>query len=355
MENKLPVPKGNQLLNITLGVVLLVIGVWMLIIGKTIILPLMIALFLSFILDPIVGLLHRWKIPLSISVLLTLILASIVLYLLGLLVFSNVQVFVKQFPQYQDRLVANLGDITQKLESWFGEPLNVQIWKKIDWIDTLQRYSIPKGVLASVGTFLTFFLKMLMVIVFLAYLLTGKRNLNKKILLAFQPERADQIISILENVSGQVQKYLGAKTIVSFITGTISIIVFYIFGLDFAIFWGFLIFMFNYIPNIGSIIASLLPVLFSLLQIGSLTVAFWLALIMGIIQFSAGNILEPRLMGRTLNLSPMIVILSLIFWGYIWGVTGLILAVPILATLTIVFENFPSLRFLAVFFRGKPK
>jgi len=353
MNKKSFVSDKNHLQNLTFGIVLLFLGVWVLIIGKTIILPFMIAIFLTFILDPVVSLLQRLKIPLGISVMLTLILAFIILYLFGLLVYANVQSFVGQFPVYQDKLLTTLSAFSQKVEIWLGEPLNIQMVKDINWIETLQRYSVAQGLLSSLGTFVTFIFKMLIVIIFIAYMLTGRRGINQKIKTAFQPEQSQRILLILDNVVGQVQKYLGAKTISSFITGVISIIIFYFFGLDFAIFWGFIIFIFNYIPNIGSIVASLLPVLFSLLQIGSLSTAIWLTFSMGILQFTVGNILEPRIMGRTLNLSPMIVILSLIFWGYIWGVAGMILAVPILATITIVFENFESLRFLSVFFRGK--
>lgn len=344
---------SNRLINISLGIIVIFLVVWVLIIGRTIILPFMIALFLTFILDPVVSLLTRWKIPVSLAVFLTILFAFIILYLLGMLVYANVQNFVEKFPEYEVQLRESLGNFSVNFEQWFGKPLTLQGWEEINWLDTLQSLSIPKRVLTSVGTFVTFVLKMLLVIIFIAYLLSGKRYISKKIYLAFPENQAKRIVTIIENVTDQVQKYIGAKTLVSFITGVISIIIFYAFGLDFAIFWGFIIFLFNYIPNIGSIIASLLPVLFSLLQFGSIPVAFWIMISMIILQLSMGNILEPRLMGRTLNLSPLIVILSLIFWGYIWGVAGMILAVPILATLTIIFENIESLKPLSVFLRGK--
>lgn len=349
------VESGNRLLNFTMALVLIFLGGWILILGKTIILPFMIALFLSFILRPVVDLLTRWKIPLPLAVGLTLIMAFIVLYLLGVLVYTNVQLFVGQFPVYQERLLHTLGNFTRQLEVWIGEPLNIQLWKKINWFDTLQTLNIPQNLISSLGTFLTFFLKIIIVIIFIAYLLTGIRNINHKIEVALPPVQASRVISIMGNVTYQVQRYLGTKTIVSLITGLISMIIFYSFGLDFAVFWAFIIFLFNFIPNIGSFIASLLPVIFSLLQFGSLSIAFWIGLSLTILQIAMGNIVEPRLMGRSLNLSPMIVIMSLIFWGYIWGVAGMILAVPILGTLTIIFENFESTRFLSVFFRGKPK
>jgi predicted PurR-regulated permease PerM len=146
--------------------------------------------------------------------------------------------------------------------------------------------------------------------------------------------------------------YLNTKSLVSLITAVLSLIVFKIFGLDFAIIWAFLIFVFNFIPNFGSIVASILPITIALIQFDSILNVLWLGILIMGIQFAIGNILEPRLMGRSLNLSPLMVILSLIFWGWIWGIAGMLLAVPILGTITIIFENIDSLKFISVFLRG---
>jgi AI-2 transport protein TqsA len=345
----------NNLFNFFIGIILIFLFVWLLIAGRSIILPLMISIFLAFILEPIVTILVKKRIPLGIAVFLTLIFAFVILYLLGTVVYANVQIFVGQFPVYQERLLKSVANFTAYFEQLFGEPLNIQLFKRIDWAGALQQFSIAQWVLGSVGSFVSFFVKMLMVIIFVAYLLPGMRNIEHKVQRAFPAREASRIVRIITNVTQQLQSYLGAKTLGSLITGIVSIIIFYIFGLDFAIFWGFLIFLFNFIPTIGSTLASLLPVIFSLLQFGSLSTAFWLAVIMVVLQIAMGNYVEPKLMGRSMNLSPLMVILSLIFWGYIWGVAGMILAVPILGTITIIFENFSSLKFISIFFRGKIK
>ncbi|MEJ2054603.1 MAG: AI-2E family transporter [Calditrichaceae bacterium] len=342
-------------MNIVLGLIAVFMVVWVLIIGEVIILPFMIAIFFSFLLDPIVEVLVKWKIPVGIAVTLTLLLALVFLYLMGLLVYASVQSFVGQFPLYQGRLLNWVSQVTKLIEDFFGKTLQLKDYRTLDWFGWLKNISIAKGVLNSVGTFLTFVLRILIVIIFVAYLLTGKRNINTKIRDAFPSSQADRLIKIIDTITNQVQKYLGVKVIISLLTGVISIIIFYSFGLDFAIFWGFLIFLFNFIPNIGSAVASVLPALFSLLQYGKISIAFWLLIVLTILQLAMGNFVEPRLMGRSLNLSPLFVILSLIFWGYIWGIAGLILAVPILGTLTIVLENIDSLKFISVFIRGKRK
>ncbi len=349
---------GTRLLNFTMGLISIFLIVWVLSIGQVIIVPFLVALFLAFILEPVVQLFVRFKIPNILAVLITLTLAFVVLYLLGLLVYVNVQIFVDQFPKYQARMLQSLDNFMKQMTHILNQQkyqiyLDRKTWSQIDWISAIRNLDIAKYLLNSVGSFLTFVFKTVIVIIFLAYFLMGKRNINVKVRLAFDHAQAERIITILDSVTTQVQKYLGAKTLASLILGGLSILVMLAFGLDFAIFWGFLIFLFNFIPNIGSTIATLLPALFSLVQFGSLGRGFWILLSITFLQALMGNVVEPRLMGRSLNLSPLMVIVSLIFWGYLWGVAGLILAVPILAILTIMFENIPELRFLSVFFRGK--
>ncbi len=349
-----------KFINVALSLIIVFLIVWVLYIGRAIILPFLIALFLGFILEPVVRFFTRHKIPMFFAVIITLILSFVILYLLGLLVYANVQMFVDQFPRYQERMIQSIDNFLMKFnhlleQSRYQIYLDRSSWKQIDWISAIKNLNIAEGLLNSVGSFITFLFKTVIVIIFLAYFLMGIRNIDTKIRLAFDHNQAEQIIAILNSVTNQIQRYLGAKMIVSFITGGISILIFLLFGLDFAIFWGFLIFLFNFIPNIGSIIASLLPVIFSLVQFGSISKAFWILVALTILQTTMGNLVEPRLMGRTLNLSPLMVLISLIFWGYLWGVAGMILSVPILAILTIIFENVPELRFLSVFLRGKPK
>jgi len=348
-----PRKSTTPFLNFAIGIVVIFIVVWILNIGRAIILPFMIAIFLAFVLEPLVTIQLKIKIPRALAVFTTIIFSFVILYLVGLLAYTNVQTFVQQFPTYEERLVSLLSGIVNSFEQLIGQKLTVDLWSKIDWLDTVQNLSIASNVFSGVGTFFTFFGKMLLVIVFMAYIMMGKKNLKEKIFKAFPGGQAERIDDIINAASVKIQKYLGTKLIISFITGIVSLIIFFIFGLDFAVFWSVLIFLFNFIPNIGSIIASLLPVLFSILQFGSFSTALWLLLALGILQFFMGNILEPRLMGYSLDLSPMLVILSLIFWGYIWGVAGMLLSVPILATSAIVFERIESLHFISVFLKGK--
>lgn len=341
------------ILNISLGIITLFLTVWVLVIGQSIILPFMFAVFFTFILDPLICWLVKVKIPRSLAVFITIIILFVILYLLGLLVYSNVQTFVVQFPTYEERLIKLPGKAIIAFEELTGQKVTIELWKKIDWIGAIQNFSIASNVMSGVGTFFTFIGKMILVFIFMAFMLMGKQNLQGKVKKAFAPNQALRIEEITNAATQKIQKYLGTKLIVSFITSVLSYIIFLSFGLDFAVFWTVVIFIFNFIPNVGSIIASALPVLFSILQYGTLSTAAALLVALIILQFLMGNILEPRLMGMSLDLSPMAVILSLIFWGYIWGVAGMLLSVPILATVVICLERFQSLKPISVLLRGK--
>jgi len=154
-------------------------------------------------------------------------------------------------------------------------------------------------------------------------------------------------MGVLGRINSSINSYLTIKTAMSLLTGFVSYIILVIIGVDFPILWAFLIFLFNFIPYIGSMIATLLPSLFAIFQFGSI----WTAVLVLIqtVQFAVGSLIEPRFMGKTLNLSPLVVILALSFWGSIWGVLGMLLSVPITSVIIIILGQIPETRSLAVF------
>ncbi|MFK7953720.1 MAG: AI-2E family transporter [Ekhidna sp.] len=152
-----------------------------------------------------------------------------------------------------------------------------------------------------------------------------------------------------KNISG----YFLLKTYVSLLTGVFSFFIFLLFGLDGAMLWAILIFVLNYIPTIGSLIATLFPALFAIMQFGELMPFVYILVTVGIIQLIVGNVLEPKIMGKSLNISPLVVVLSLTIWGAIWGIIGAILSVPITVMIIIVFEEIPSLRPIAIMLTEK--
>jgi predicted PurR-regulated permease PerM len=135
--------------------------------------------------------------------------------------------------------------------------------------------------------------------------------------------------------------------------GIITTLIFLAYGIDFAILWGILTFILNYIPNIGSLIATLGPVIIGLLQYGFGFTVISLAVILLIVHNIIGSVIEPHYLGRRMDLSPVFVLFSLIFWGWIWGIVGMFLAVPIAASMKILFSNIQPLKPLAVLMGSK--
>jgi AI-2 transport protein TqsA len=157
----------------------------------------------------------------------------------------------------------------------------------------------------------------------------------------------------LDRISTAISKYISLKTLVSLITGVSSFIALLIIGVDTPLFWAFLIFILSFIPVVGALVAVLFPATIALFQFGDLTHFFLVLGIIGFIQLIVGNILEPRIMGNSLNVSSLVVILSLSFWGMIWGITGMVLSVPITVIMIIFFSQFPATKSVAIILSEK--
>ena len=134
----------------------------------------------------------------------------------------------------------------------------------------------------------------------------------------------------------------------SLLTGFLSYFALLFIGIDAPLFWAFLIFLMNYIPTVGSLIATVFPAMFAMMQFGELMPGIWVLIIVGAIQLVVGNFIDPKLTGSSLNVSPLVVLVGLAFWGAIWGIIGMILSVPISVMMIVVFAQFPNTRAIAV-------
>ena len=153
---------------------------------------------------------------------------------------------------------------------------------------------------------------------------------------------------LIKKIDASVSRYLAIKTLVSLLTGLLSFIALLFIGVDAPFFWAFLIFVLNFIPSIGSLIATFFPAFFALLQFGEFTPAILVLSIVGVIQIVLGNFLEPRIMGTSMNISPLVVFLTLILWGMMWGIAGMLLSVPITVILIIIMAEFKDTRPIAL-------
>lgn len=330
----------SKFLRAALALVALFVAGVFLKLAQPVLIPFILAVFLSYIVDPALTLLTRCRCPRPGAVLIVLGLMFVVLYLLGVLAYSSGKAFVAELPKYQGRL----GEVARFLESGFG-PFKVDLSAALAGLDFDR---LGAFLLKAIGPFFGVIGKLLLVFVFLVFIVAGRGRAAAKVARALDGASAGRVAGVVEAINAQIRKYLVIKTLVSLANGVMVWAVLALFGVDFAALFGLLAFLLNYIPNIGSFIATVLRVGFAFFQFGTFWTPFWVLIVTNGLDMVLGNIIEPRIMGKGLGLSPLLVFFSLLFWGWLWGIPGMILSVPLTAMVKIVCQNVPALRPVAV-------
>jgi predicted PurR-regulated permease PerM len=179
------------------------------------------------------------------------------------------------------------------------------------------------------------------------FILAGRGRMAKKLGEAFPPEQASTLARAALRIDCEIQRYLAVKTLMNLLIGLAVAAVLAVFGVRFAVVFGVLAFLFNYVPTLGAVVSVALPVILAAFLEGAASLKVWVILVLlAAAHVALHLVLERRLMGKELELSPLLVLFSLFFWAWLWGVPGMILAVPILAVMKIVFANVPALGFL---------
>ncbi len=339
--------ENNRLSRAFYGLALVTLIGWLSIIGKSIIVPVMIGIIGVYLFVVAADALK--KIPLLKSApriirrLLILILFAIILVGLILFITQNAQGISAAVPRY----ASHFEELAVRLFSIFG------VVDAIDWdmiiariTETISISSMMNYAVSSVYSFGTVLVTALLYAVFLAAELDDLPEKTRK---AFgNDNKAASAITLANRINQRVGAYLGAKTLVNLILGLISLIILLFLGVEFALFWALLIALLNYIPYIGSIIGVIFPVSIALLQTGSLLSGALAFVTLMAAQIYVGSFLEPKMLGRSVNLSPFMVLLALSFWVAIWGSIGAILAVPLTAVVMIILSEIESTRPLAI-------
>ncbi len=323
---------------IFLGILVMVAVGFVLRAAQSVILPLIIAWLLSFLIGPAINFMTARKIPTTLAVIIILIILVGVFYLSFTFLYARFAAFAAAYPKYHARFTELIALITGKWNLEF-DPL-----AGINWGQNIGRF------LATLSrSIFVFISQLVLVVIFLFFILMGKPFFRYKILKSFSAEDADQIAGITFSITGQIRRYLSLQFLISFTTGVLVWLALEIIGVDFAVTWGALAFFLNFIPTVGTIVASIPPILLALIQFypslwpGVVTLISLLT-----IQLGMGNALAPKLMGDQLNLSPVVVLLSLLFWGWLWGIVGALLSIPIAAAIKIVCENIETLHPISV-------
>lgn len=335
--------RGARFLILVASIVVIVAGLKA---AAQLILPLLVALFLAVVSTPIVAWLETRRLPAWLAVLVTMIVDLAVLVVLGLVVGRSVNEFTAAAPRYQER-VQNLA--TSLLAALDAHGIETSQWRPLEAVNPGALFDMVGATLSAVAAVLSNTFIVLLLLFFMLFEITA---LPAKLTAAFggRTDTADRFRA----VTRQIQRYLGIKTLVSLATGVAAGVWVALLGLGVPVLWGLMAFIFNYVPNIGSFVAAVPPILLALMQFG-LWRGVGVAVGYVVINLVLANFVEPHLMGRRLGLSTLVVVLSLVFWGWVWGPVGMLLSVPLTMVVKIALENTPDLRWVAVMLDASPR
>jgi len=308
-------------------------------IAAPIVVPFLLSLFVAIICNPAINLLEERKIPRGIAITLMIFFIFFLFIVLGGVIGSSVNGFRAALPSYEAQLSNELNWII----TWMAKH-NASIS-----MDEIRDYFDPSKVMGLVTTTLSGFSSVLgnvfLLLLTVVFMLAEGKGFARKLHIAFDDSVETE--KRLDNVLNMVNRYMAIKTMISLATGFIIGSVLWVMGVDFFVLWALLAFLLNYIPNIGSIIAAVPAVIFTFLQLGMVPAGFVIGLFV-IVNMIMGSVVEPKFMGRSLGLSTLVVFLSLIFWGWLLGMVGMLLSVPLTMIFKIALENSHDGRWFAI-------
>lgn len=304
-----------------------------------IVIPFLLSLFIAIICSPIIRFMTDRKMPLWLAITILFVIIVTLFFFLAGLINSTVREFTASIPQYKILLSERLNYLIQLSKLW-DLPIEISREKILDAFDPSIIMNFVSKLLLNFSSVVSNIFVLLLVVVFMLFEApTAKHKLavalsgNNKTIEAEE----NQIDRVLQGVIS----YLGVKTIMSLMTGISVWILLEILGVQYAVLWGTLSFLLNYIPNIGSIIAGV-PIVVQAFLLNGFPIGLGTTIGIVAINVLVGNVLEPRMMGRTLGLSTLVVFLSLLFWGWLLGTVGMLLSVPLTMALKIALESNPT-------------
>lgn len=314
-----------------------------LIYAQSIIIPFILAILFWFLIRVIKKVLSKIKFisrfpKWLLSVISSLLLLSFLVFVIGM-IRQNIQMLSQTLPLYEQNVNKITNSINQKYQIDLMHLLN-NFAQDLDFRQMLTRlFSALTAIFGDA----------FIVLLYLIFILLEESTFPKKLKRMYPDvNKYNSMKQLVSKIDRSIGYYIAMKTLTSFLTGFFSYFALLFIGVDGPLFWAFLIFILNFIPTIGSLIATIFPAIFAILQLGEIAPGVLVLAIVGAIQLIVGNILEPRIMGSSLNISPLVVFLTLIMWGVIWGIPGMLLSVPITVILIIIMSEFPATRPFAI-------
>lgn len=314
--------------------------------------PLTVAAIFSIMFKPFMVKLKKKKIPTAFSLILVMAILAFSFGLFGAILYSSAKPLIAGLPTYKENLSQIINSVINGLTTT-AQTLGIQI-ESIDPQTLLGATTYTAAALSeSLATFLHFIGFAALVLLYMLFMISASGNMGAKIKIAYPQGKAAIITESLRNMGSQIRRYIVIKIIMNAITGLLTGIVLWLLGVDFPVFWGLLGFLVCFIPTIGAVIAIGAPFILSLLQFESFTIPILIIALLGLVYMVMGSLVEPKFMASSLNLSVLLILVALIFWGLVWGPWGMLLAIPLTTIIKIIFANVESLRPISILMGSK--
>lgn len=307
--------------------------------AESLLVPFLLSLFIAIIVTPLLSLMKRYRIPTALAIVLIILMIVVMGISMGAIVGSSIDDFTGDLPFYQQRLLSLSAELRQWLAG-VGIVIDTQQWREL--FNPSAALTMARTTLASFGNIMT---DSFLILLTVTFILAEEVNFVEKFRSSSQ--MGATAAESLRRFADSINTYMAIKTLVSLATGLLIMVVLMIIGVDYPVLWGLLAFLLNFIPTLGSILAAVPPVLLAIVQLGPGSALATGALYVAV-NVIVGSILEPRLMGRGLNLSSLVVFLSLVFWGWVLGPIGMLLSVPLTIMVKIALENSEQTRWIGV-------
>ena len=320
---------------------------------KVILIPLVFAALLSFLVKPMVDWLFARKIPLTPAIVISELAATLPLLALAMIFLATAGPLSQQLPKYQEQIVLRVDQSIDVALDKFGRLEQKAALKKEITKNLLPRAldesaTVIQSTLSTATTALGAFM---LILLLSGFMLNEASRFRSKLTTAFGRDHV--FVGALDGIGGDVRRYVVTKTLICALTGFAVWVFLEMCHVDFAAFWGLLAFPLNFIPTVGAAVASIPPIVLAAVDPAQSAMSTWIVII-GLMAINGfiGSVLDPRIVGHAVKLSPLIVFVSMLVWGVLWGPVGMILAVPIMVSLKVVLYRVPHLKHYAMLMEG---
>jgi len=314
-----------------------------------IVIPIVIAVSLAYILSPAVSVLKKVKIPHSLAVILVLIISFFIIGVIGYFLFVQTNSLIQDFPLYWNTIVEFSGKLLSKYKEFFprGKDLDLKAFE-------LKDFSGVTGYLfRGISSTISFLFSLFLVLFLTFFILNDQEMLKRKLIRAFSRSKERTGAEILEEINQQIQGFLLVKFGTSFALAIIFTLGLLVIGVNYAYILGPLAGVLNLVPFVGPIIGAIPPLIVAGVQFKALMPVVWVFVLFLFFQNLEGNVITPKLMGDKLNLNPLAVLVSVMFWTWLWGAIGIILAIPITASAKVICDHVETLQPIGILLGGK--